>query len=139
MPQITFNHGNMRVRFPRAPERVVRPSRPSESHNAYTSGVVYANDRARRALSDEESLAPLPVGSVVVREKYVGADDAAPPELVAAMVKRARGFNPKGGDWEFLVLDPSLTKVLERQKTGSCLECHDAQRRRDFLFPLTRK
>jgi hypothetical protein len=51
------------------------------------------------------------------------------------MYKRAPGFNPKGGDWEFLILDGAATKIQERQKKGSCLDCHDSQRDRDFVFP----
>jgi len=74
------------------------------------------------------------VGSVIVREKLSRETDVI-PQIVAVMIKRAPGFNPKGGDWEFLTADGGLTKVGERQKTGSCLECHSSQADRDFVFP----
>jgi hypothetical protein len=51
------------------------------------------------------------------------------------MIKRERGFNPTGGDWLFLTVDGAMTKVQERQKKGTCLECHKSQRSRDFVFP----
>jgi hypothetical protein len=50
------------------------------------------------------------------------------------MLKRAPGFNPKGGDWEFLTANGGLTKITKRQKKGSCLDCHARQRERDFVF-----
>ncbi len=99
-----------------------------------TFGVVYANDLAREALLSE-GRAKFPVGSIIVREKLSHAE-ATQPELVAVMMKRARGFNPKGGDWEFLTADGMLTKVREQQRKGSCLECHSSQADRDFVFPL---
>ena len=53
------------------------------------------------------------------------------------MVKRAQGFNPKGGDWEYLITDGALTRIRERQKKGSCSACHSQQESRDFVFPVT--
>src|SRR2546423_511889 len=79
--------------------------------------------------------AKFPAGSIIVREKF-GTLDEARPELLAVMVKRARGFNPKAGDWEFLTVDGALTKIQERQKKGSCLQCHASQSERDFVFPV---
>lgn len=55
------------------------------------------------------------------------------------MVKREPGFNSAGGDWEFLLVDGTAAKVLERQKKGSCLDCHAKQRERDFVHPLPAK
>jgi hypothetical protein len=97
-------------------------------------GVVYANRHARAAI---ESMEPstFPAGSIIVREKLARADDER-PELLAVMVKRPPGFNPKGGDWEFLLVDGAGSKVIERQKRGSCLDCHASQRERDFVFPV---
>jgi hypothetical protein len=72
---------------------------------------------------------------MIVREKLAHEADVQ-PQLIAVMIKRAPGFNPTGGDWEFLTTDGALTKVRERQKRGSCLECHSSQSERDFVFPL---
>ncbi|HEX6182494.1 MAG TPA: cytochrome P460 family protein, partial [Pyrinomonadaceae bacterium] len=93
---------------------------------------VYANELARAAFAGDLKF---PTGSIIVREKLSKPDDAT-PQLLAVMVKRAAGFNPKGGDWEFLTVDGALTKVTERQKQGSCLDCHASQRERDFVFPV---
>ena len=103
-----------------------------DNHDS-TFGVVYANDLAREALSND-GRTKFPVGSIIVREKLARAD-ATQPELVAVMIKRAPGFNPAGGDWEFITADGTLTKVRERQKKGSCLNCHSSQADRDFVSP----
>jgi hypothetical protein len=99
-----------------------------------TFGVVYANDAARESLANGGG-SKFPAGSIIIRERLSRAD-ATQPELVAVMIKRAHGFNPAGGDWEFLTADGALRKVRERQKKGSCLECHSSQSERDFVFPL---
>lgn len=79
--------------------------------------------------------AKFPAGSIIVREKLSAPDDAR-PALLAVMLKRAPGFNPAGGDWEFLTVDGAVTKIQERQKHGSCLRCHASQRDADFVFPV---
>jgi hypothetical protein len=101
-----------------------------------TFGFVYANEAARAALKASPSAPKFPAGSAIVRETRAQAE-GGPPLLLVAMVKRAAGFNPKGGDWEFLSIDPGLKKVEARQKKGSCLDCHASQRERDFVFPAT--
>ena len=97
-----------------------------------TYGVVYANGPAHKAFSRAAGDG-FPVGSVIVREKLSKPDDPA-PQLLAVMAKRAPGFNPKGGDWEFLTVNGGLTRVTGRQKGGSCLGCHASRRERDFVF-----
>jgi len=74
-----------------------------------------------------------PAGSIIVREKLKSPGDAR-PELLTVMIKRARGFNPQAGDWEFLTVDGGATKIQGRQKKGSCLDCHQTQW--DYVFPL---
>lgn len=101
--------------------------------NSWNSfGVVYVNNLARYAIRAEAPV-QFPRGSIIVREKLGKADDAQ-PQLLTVMIKRARGFNPKGNDWEFLAVDGDMTKILERQKKGSCLDCHASQRQRDFVY-----
>ena len=72
------------------------------------------------------------VGSIIVREKLPSAEAA--PQFVIAMIKREKGFNPAGGDWEFVAADGALKKLEKREKTGSCLACHAQKKDRDFVF-----
>ncbi|HEX8285494.1 MAG TPA: cytochrome P460 family protein [Pyrinomonadaceae bacterium] len=111
------------------------PPRRDKESGGHTYGVVYANQPAREALA---SGSKFPAGSIIVREK-LSAPDAATPQLVAVMFKRAPGFNPKGGDWEFLTADGALTKITARQKRGGCLDCHASQRAADFVFSVAGK
>ena len=105
-----------------------------ETHEGGGSfGVVYANGPAREA-SNAEPVILFPRGSIIVREKLAKADDAQ-PQLLTVMIKRARGFNPKANDWEFLTIDGGMNKILKRQKKGSCLDCHASQQQRDFVYP----
>ncbi|HEX7316639.1 MAG TPA: cytochrome P460 family protein [Pyrinomonadaceae bacterium] len=135
MPEYRTSRGRTRIYLEGAFiwEQLPTPKTPSEHRNT-GYGVVYANDAARGALKDWRAT-KLPAGSVIVRETLVQPGDEK-PVLVVAMVKRAQGFNPKGGDWEFLVVDPSLAKVSERQKKGSCLKCHASRSENDFVFPF---
>lgn len=50
------------------------------------------------------------------------------------MIKRAKGFNPKGGDWEFIEAAGLDLKIVKRQTTGSCLNCHEQAGKTDFVF-----
>lgn len=97
-------------------------------------GVVYANEPASNAYA---GLGPpvFPVGSVLVREKLSRLDSTT-PELLAVMIKREKGFNPAGGDWLFMTVNGEATKITKRQKKGTCLNCHQSARDRDFVFEL---
>jgi cytochrome P460 len=96
-------------------------------------GVVYVNDLARAAFGTG---AKFPTGSIIVRERLLEPSDLT-PQALAVMIKRAPGFHPKGGDWEFLLVNGAVSEVVERQKKGSCLECHASQRKQDFVFPIS--
>lgn len=74
-----------------------------------------------------------PEGSVFVRAKL--RTEGGTPELLAAMIKRKKGFNPAGNDWEFLTTNGSATKIKKREKTGACQRCHGSARIKDFVFP----
>jgi len=99
--------------------------------------MVYANNLARQAYSNYGSpdFALFPVGSILVREKLMRINSDK-PQVLTVMIKREKGFNPEGGDWSFLAIDGAATKVHQRKKKGSCLECHQSASVRDFVFEL---
>lgn len=107
---------------------VIRDSRARATH-----GVVFVNSPSLDLYRDRENTKAFPVGSVIVRETRIEPDDET-PRTVLAMVKRAKGFNPKGGDWEFIEADGLNLKILKRQTTGSCLNCHKQAKTGDFVF-----
>jgi hypothetical protein len=80
-----------------------------------------------------EKVTGFPEGSVIVREKLVDQNSRI-PELLTVMVKRGKGFNPAGGDWEYMVVNGAGTTVRERGQLGSCHACHVRQKEEDFVF-----
>ena len=94
-------------------------------------GAVYLNDVARTTLTQSKPLI-YREGAVIVREKL--ETEAGSPELLTAMIKRKRGFNPAANDWEFLVLSGDATQIRKREKTGDCQSCHNSASAKDFVF-----
>lgn len=129
--KLLLDGGN--VYFGRLPVKEVRERDPK--HDGSNFGVVWVNDIGREAITAEKP-AKFPVGSVIVREKFIEKDDPQ-PQLLAVMIKRTTGFSRKSGDWEYFIVDGGLKKIRERQKKGSCSGCHSSQKERDFVFPVT--
>jgi hypothetical protein len=93
--------------------------------------TVYVNDAGRRAMLEEKS-PRFPAGSLVVKEKLT-TRDSSDPELLTAMLKREAGYDPEGGDWEYLVLDGRGRDVRARGKLETCRACHQAYPDTDFV------
>src|SRR6266851_6104249 len=109
---ITTSAGITRIRLDQpvvTPKPTPKTMKDSLHDSSAVFGVVYANDLARVPISSA-SKSRFPVGSIIVREKLLKADDKE-PELLAVMIKRERGYNPAGGDWSFLTVDGAMTRV----------------------------
>lgn len=89
------------------------------------------NDVARTVLPQSRPLI-YPEGTVIVREKL--PTETGPPEVLTAMIKRKKGFNPKANDWEFLLLNGDATEIKKREKTGACQRCHASAKEADFVI-----
>jgi hypothetical protein len=94
--------------------------------------TVYVNELGRKAMLEQKSPA-FPEGSVIVKEKLAEKSSQA-PELMTVMIKHAKGFNPASGDWEYMVVDGTGTKVLARGKLENCQSCHSGRPGTDYLF-----
>jgi hypothetical protein len=94
--------------------------------------VVYVNDLGQSALLTQQN-PQFPQGSAIVKEK-LALENQQQPELLTAMVKREKGFNPGGNDWEFFVLSGDAKSVQAQGKLDNCLACHTANRGNDFVF-----
>jgi hypothetical protein len=142
VPSVRTSQGSTRISLEGAwvyelppPEREEKRPEGEAEHadESDASNVVYFNGAAAAALKGARPI-KFPAGSVIVSEKPPKPGDST-PQVLAVMAKRAAGFSPRSGDWEFLVVDAALTKVRGRQKGGSCLKCHAARRESDFVFP----
>ncbi len=94
--------------------------------------TVYVNDAGRRAMLSQKK-PKFPVGSVIVKEKLPAVDSQS-PELLTVMIKQRKGFNPAGGDWEYMVLDGTGTKIEGRGRLENCQACHLANQKTDYVF-----
>lgn len=90
----------------------------------------YANTVAVPALRGARGL--MPVNSIVVKEKLRGWD--VPPVAYAAMIKRAPGYDPANGDWEYSYVSLPNGKRFENGNLGNCRECHQKRKSQDYLF-----
>ena len=130
-PITRTSRGSTKIIFGTIPSRQPKPDQNAD--HPVELGPVFANDLAIQAISGKSKL--FPVGSVLVREKLAKKGDTL-PQLLAVMIKRESGFNPAGGDWQFLVTNGSKTKVKLKQKSGECLACHYSAKDTDFVHPL---
>lgn len=89
---------------------------------------------------NEPSFEVYPVGTVLLKENFSvknGAPDT--PQTVAAMIKRASGFDPQMGDWEYIQLDVQGNIIVQghsRQPDvyNTCASCHQNVADRDYVF-----
>lgn len=94
--------------------------------------TVYVNDAGREAMLGQKE-PKFPAGSVIVKEK-LSARDSQSPELLTVMIKQQKGFNPANGDWEYMVVDGTGTKIEGRGRLENCQACHLANQDTDYVF-----
>src|SRR5215510_8248104 len=87
------------------------PGRQEPSPHLHKYISVFVNPVGREEMMTRQS-PKFPVGSIIVKEK-LGSPDSKLPEMLTAMIKREPGYNPEGGDWEYLVLDGIASKIVE--------------------------
>jgi hypothetical protein len=108
-----------------------KPQKSPHEKGSQTFARVFANELANAEIYKD---APkFPVGSIIVREKLLNAEDTK-PELVTVMVKREKGFSKKTGDWEYLVIEGAMDKISKRETVSSCSKCHANAANTDFVF-----
>ena len=111
-----------------------RPADPTPKPHLKPGIHLYANSLA---LQDARQRAPggrLPIGSIVVKEKFEERSDAA-PSLITVMEKV--GNAGKVDDRLFTMIRlPERIIVRELPKT-SCVDCHAKYTRTDYLSDMT--
>lgn len=110
-----------------------RPNLPADNPNPHSRKYisVYVNQLGREAMMT--LLKPeFPEGSMIVKEKLRNPKATA-PELLTAMVKREKGYNPESGDWEYFVLDGSASTITAQGKIEKCQICHVDSKNTDYV------
>lgn len=123
-------------------QQAVDDARKRNGPHAHTSVKIYMNEIAAEAFRDRS--AAYPVGSVIVKEKlgleYDLADAGGERKRNAAntasgvggMIKRAAGYHPEHGDWEYFYFEDP--EKVERGEIASCVECHRSAAATDYVF-----
>jgi hypothetical protein len=112
-----------------APSRAAAPANP-DPHADYAI-VVRVSPSAEAAYREGR---PLPAGAVVVKEKYDDASASGPLRAYGVMMKRAAGYAPGGGDWEYAYVALDGERTVTRGRLAGCSGCHAHASGRDFLF-----
>jgi hypothetical protein len=94
--------------------------------------VVRINPEALEAFQQRQ---PVPVGTVIVKEKHI-EKVTDKPHSIGYMIKREAGYDPKYGDWEYAyrVTNKEGKPELTRGKLTSCVDCHSYASDRDYLY-----
>jgi len=106
----------------------LRTSQPPNPH-LWKYVFVYVNPIGADAMIRQVH-PHFPVGSVIVKEK-LSQPNSKRPELLTVMIKRAKGYHPAGGDWEFVATNGAGTQVQAQGKLESCQHCHQLPPARD--------
>ena len=90
---------------------------------------IYANPVALSAVAYR--VTQFPVGSIVVKEKLGDGDKLAG---IGGMIKRAAGYDPSNGDWEYFYYESP--EGLTSGRITSCVECHRAAKGTDYVYSV---
>ena len=98
-------------------------SRPDTPHkDKYIR--VYVNTVGEEAFLTTKN-PKFPIGTIVVKEK-LSEKQSQTPEFYTIMLKREAGYNPRGGDWQYLIMDSAKLKIEKPANLESCQSCHAA-------------
>lgn len=94
----------------------------------------YVNDVGLTAMTQE--INPVfPVGTIIVKEKFrLPEGGELTFTALGIMIKREAGFNPEGGDWEYIYWEPPDAPVTGVAQMAHCQSCHIEQRDTDSVF-----
>ena len=107
-----------------------RPHNPHEGDLLPRYCHVYVNAVGRKTMLRGEG--EFPIDSLIVKSKLFKKDEKK-VELFTVMRKRAEGYDPDHGDWEYSVIDGRSRRVLAVGKIDSCINCHSEYKDSDFI------
>jgi hypothetical protein len=108
----------------------VRTPVPSPHKDKYIR--VYVNDVGQEAMLEAKS-PKFPVGTIVIKEK-LPEKKSQTPEFFTIMLKREAGYDPRGGDWQYLIMRSAKAKIETPSDIESCQSCHSAwAEKSDFI------
>lgn len=92
---------------------------------------VFVNNVGKATMLEERK-GTFPAGTVIVKEKFAGADSKH-PELLTVMVKHAKGFDTAHDDWEYEALDGDGC-TIKGVTVEHCQNCHQDKSLTDHVY-----
>lgn len=111
----------------------IQKARDAAGPHALATVRIFMNDLAAATFGTPD--VQYPVGSIVVKEKgntRLPAPDGVVHDGVGGMIKRAPGYDPENGDWEYFYFE-DVAKI-ERGRIAACIGCHRRAAESDFVF-----
>ncbi|MFN0204792.1 MAG: cytochrome P460 family protein [Planctomycetota bacterium] len=120
------------------PERFIEINKEQSGVHAFASINIYMNNPAASSYNKQTN--NYPAGSIVIKDKL--SIDAPPNRIdglkysqkpgVGGMIKRAPGYDPEHGDWEYFYFEnPSK---ITNGRIANCVQCHTNAKDRDYVF-----
>jgi hypothetical protein len=102
------------------------PNTPTTAHSALVKNV-YTSKKKRGA--------KYPYGTLIVKEGLMTAGGQRFVSLIAAM-RKARGIDPKHGDWQFTEWSRSSPKARFTllAEDATCWSCHALAKKNDWVY-----
>jgi Cytochrome P460 len=103
---------------------------------------IYANEPANKTFAQKlkpietatQGFKPFPAGAIVAKEKLTANGSVWG---IGGMIKRAPGFDPKNGDWEYYYFDAKAG--FSSGRLDYCSDCHSGARKNDYVFSVWKK
>jgi len=108
----------------------ISPPSPNDPHAKFYISV-FVNDKGLETMKKDVP-GPFPVGSMIVKQKF--REQNKQPELLTMMIKREAGFDPKFGNWEYLVATGDGKSIFGRGKLEQCQGCHVSMAKQDYVY-----
>ena len=112
---------------------------PPGADGSTPSHIVAVNPAGYAAFMDTDN-ADLPVGTVIIKEKYMSteaAEEREQPIALAVMTRRETGYNPDFGDWEYAYIElgeEGGVDSIQLGKLDSCIDCHSSAADNGHVF-----
>lgn len=130
-PQVRLSDSNAKLTLqPKTvPNQTMAFQRQSSPTNTNPGIHIYANPLANSVIAQKRKV--FPAGAVIVKEKL--GDDGAVTGI-GGMVKRASGFDPRNGDWEWFYSDKASGFTMGKMQ--NCADCHANSKDKDYVISV---
>lgn len=95
---------------------------------------IFVNDRALNAIERDNFEGVLPVGSIVIKENYMGTVDEPGDVAALTIMYKVDGYDPENNDWFWIKAAGDGSAVDAEGKVEGCIGCHGQDGNSDYLL-----